>query len=173
MLIVFRYQYEVANVAEAHLMTDSALALCEPRGVDFLFLKSYAYGVRALLYLDHNDGQKGYFHASIWVDIEHQLLMHTQKLTGQHAAAYNAMGVACAKCGLFAKAKTNLKKSQEIRESLEGFKPSNNFSPFRELGRIAVAQGEYEKAEEVLLTALRDREADLGIGDIVSDRFAG
>lgn len=167
-----RYQYEVANATESHLMIDAALELCGTRGVDFLFLKSYAYGVRALLYLEHNDGQKGYLHAGIWVGIEKELFDHTEKYTGQYAAAHNAMGVACAKCGLFSKAKKYLKRSQEVREGLDGFKPSNNFSPLRELGRIALAQGEYRNAEEILSMALKDREADLGVGDVVSERYS-
>ncbi|KAL9619090.1 MAG: hypothetical protein Q9160_006266 [Pyrenula sp. 1 TL-2023] len=167
-----RYQFEVANVAEAHLMTDTALKLCEALGDKFLFLKSYAYGVRTLLWLEHNDGQKGYHHAGIWVGLEEQFFERTKKPTGQYAAAYNAMGVACAKCGLFAKAKLNLYKSKEIRESMVGFKPAHNFSPFRELGRIAIAQGEYNKGEEILMRALKDREADLKIvGDEVSERL--
>lgn len=170
-LTASRYQFEVANVAEAHLMTDTALKLCEAHGDEFLFLKSYAYGVRTLLWLEHNDGQKGYLHAGIWVGIEGQLFERTKRHTGQYAAAYNAMGVACAKCGLFAKAKVNLYKSKEIRESIEGFKVAHNFSPFRELGRIAIAQGDYEEGKDILTRALKDREADLGVGDKVSERL--
>jgi hypothetical protein len=81
------------------------------------------------------------------------------------------MGIACAKYGLFSEAKKYLKRSQKVRKGLNGFKSSDNFSPLRELGRIALAQGKFRNAKEILSTALKNREADLGVSDVMSERY--
>jgi hypothetical protein len=66
----------------------------------------------------------------------------------------------------------SLSQSKNIPQKISRSPRGPKFSPLRELGRIAPAQGEYRSAEKILLTALKDREADLGVGDVVSERYS-
>jgi tetratricopeptide (TPR) repeat protein len=94
----------------------------------------------------------------------------TKTPTFKLAAAYSEYGRALMVNGVFTKAMDMFEKSSEIRKKLPDFTRLQLFSPLCGQGRILWHRGEYQKAAELFLEALRDRELTFGRDDTKSYR---
>lgn len=113
-----------------------------------------------------------YFHANLRLELEEELRAETGKDTAALAGAHNDLAHALSMKKLYAKGIPLLQRSKAIREGLEGFKPSWNYSPLHEMGLNAWLRGSPEEAADYLLQALHDREQELGRNDKESNWYA-
>lgn len=81
------------------------------------------------------------------------------------ASAYNELGVAHMMNNKYVEGMEAFKKSIDIYHRLETSTKDDTAFPLANLGLSYWLQSKYEKAEQVLLGALRDREAAFGPGD--------
>lgn len=128
-------------------------------------------GTRTNLALDLCDPSRSLKYAERWEELEEENYVKTTVMTPQLAASKNSMGVALASCERFDDVRKYLLDSKRIRESLEGFKPSHNFSPLLALGVSSYLEGSNLESLKYLKDALRDREADFGPGDKEGMRY--
>jgi len=91
--------------------------------------------------------------------------------TNKLAAAYSETGKALVMVGLYTKGSELLQKSIEIRQELPGFTRHALYNCLMWLGMVSWEQGDSDKAMELLLGVLRDRELSFGRDDTKSYRY--
>jgi hypothetical protein len=149
-----------------------AQSICESSVEDVKHLLAPIHGSRACLAIVTGNAENCYFHAKLRLELEEELRAETGKDTAALAGAYNDLAHALSMNKLYAKGIPLLQRSKAIREGLEGFKPSWNYSPLHEMGLNAWLRGSPEEAADCLLQALHDREQELGRNDKESNRYA-
>jgi len=152
-------------------MIHHALSIGQSAKTDTFRLVSGLLGTRTNLALDQSDTKRSLDFATVWLNFEEMRFQETQMATATLAAANNSMGVAQASCRFHSRAKHYLMRSKHLRESIDGFKPAQNFSPHLALGINAWLEGNASEAERYLMQALKDRQAELGVNDRESARY--
>ena len=166
-----RYQYQIDNPAEGYPLLEMGLQICQDSDEDVFTLTSDMYGTRTNLSLDQSDDKICFDNARTWLEHEEGKYERTTEYTAVLAAANNAMGIAMARKRLWKKASEHFFRSKHVREQLDGFKPSHNYSPLLGLGMVAWLQGDNVGAERHLSQALKERDLEFGKDDRSSGRY--
>ncbi|KAI1110507.1 hypothetical protein F5Y14DRAFT_359747 [Nemania sp. NC0429] len=164
------YRYQLGLSSSAFDIIDWVRRICQHTSIDTFRLESDVLGTRTNLALDLADPLRSYDYAAAWLELESDAYKETKVPTAEFAAANNSMGIALACCERFEEANKHLLYSKSLRESLPGFKVSQNFSPLLALGITAWLQGKHQEAKHHLKTALKDREQEFGVDDKVGMR---
>ncbi|KAK3688818.1 hypothetical protein B0T22DRAFT_512636 [Podospora appendiculata] len=164
------YNYQLGRNKTAFEIIDDALAFCSHTSVDTFRLRSDMTGTRTNLSTGMSDPLVSLAYGKAWIDLESARYDETKAVTAQLAAAHNSYGTCLAYCARYDEARHHLGQSKLLRESLPGFKPSQNWSPLYYLGVTAWLQGSHEEARGFLEQALRDREDEYGPEDKVGMR---
>ncbi|KAK3323199.1 hypothetical protein B0T19DRAFT_462543 [Cercophora scortea] len=164
------YNYQLGRNKAAFEIIDDALAFCEHTTVDTFRLRSDMTGTRTNLSTGMSDPFVSLEYGKAWIDLESARYEETGVVTAQLAAANNSYGACLAYCARYDEARHYLGQSKLLRESLPGFKPSQNWSPLYYLGVTAWLEGKHEEARDFLEQALRDREHEYGPEDKVGMR---
>lgn len=144
---------------------DIAFKLLDVTKHDLRDILAELHGTRAAVAFDTNDSEAALYHMEQNKMFREEDLEKTGVPTNKLAAAYSETGKALLLNGLYSKGEQLLNESMEIRLHLPGFTRHALYNCLAWLAVVNWQRGEYEKASDLLLEALRDRELSFGRDD--------
>jgi hypothetical protein len=139
--------------------------------IDLQDILAELHGTRATIASQCNDAEVALYHMEQNKALREEEFAKTGVATNKLAAAYSETGKALVMVGLYTKGSELLQKSIEIRQDLEGFTRHALYNCLMWLGMISWQEGDCDKAIELLLGVLRDRELSFGRDDTKSYRY--
>jgi tetratricopeptide (TPR) repeat protein len=165
------YLQDRSRPKECIEFSNAVFSLLDHSTEDLRVIRAEIHGTRASLAINMNDPEAALYHREENVTLREEAVAEAQVLSSKLAAAYSGYGQALMVNELMTKAVSMFEKSMEIRKKLPDFTREQLWSPLCGLGRIHWHRGEYGKAAELFLEALRDREVKYGRDDTKSYRF--
>jgi tetratricopeptide (TPR) repeat protein len=164
-LISNRYHQERSNPTECLASVEATMAAHEDSQKSFPSLTAEINGTAGIICLEINNPDDTLRYLQDYLVIREQIFAQTNEISAKLAAGYSETAQAMMANGLFSKAKEMLEKSIDLRRQMPKFTELQLFSPLLHLALCYWHERNYDKADNLLLKALRDRGAKFGKDD--------
>jgi tetratricopeptide (TPR) repeat protein len=178
-----RWQCERREVAEASILADFGVKICDDMSVptldstqsmrdDVQFRQTKFWACKIVISCTMGDDKTAFRYSQLRYQSAQREYQFTNKVTGFQTSTCNTLGQSYAMSGLHDSAVQHLGRSIELRKMMPNFQKDWLYSPLYHLGVASTCVGRLTEAESHLEEAIRDREERFGPNDRESHRTA-